>query len=1328
MKFKYDFIPQGSKIEIDEINKIFKTTYFSFPEKKNVEKKWPMHEVVVLDTGNKLQPGIIDHHQPNSEVENLCVTSLVVIDHEKYLSHLKNCSEVTIVTHFTPDLDALGAVYFTQKYLSGKKITEQDKVIADYILEVDSGKLSIDPENPVGIASIWLAITASEIYNPKLTDEQIINKGFELLDNVQNTLINIPSPWSNEFGPNIKGFEIEKTNIYTDSETYQIDFKERSKCYSIELYNNILGGEDEVDVIFTQDAKSFLWKYWVRGDKKNSFHKQGFILTCNHLVNKRRSIISVDPNTPYNLKGLGILIDRIEIDNLLNNLSIEQLEEGINLPEGSKPGKRDGFHRNDPWYDGRGFHKYTIIDAPRVGTNLSTEKIEQLILSTEVWKIYGNITDEKLKTITINELLSLPIPNNDKDEPLHEIQLPDEFNYQQIEPSYQHEILKCFEKARFKTKYTRLENVFYRKVAEQYLIKLTSTLNTLETENFTSLKEEICNLIYTYMDAKSIKFFLLNSINIPVTSFNKLINYINNITPHNELFYFLSSLQNKHPKPFYLFNNNPEQHEILDLLRQFNCNDDEMYDIPLYSYNKLKNYFDDILVNISFIDSSFKEKISNFIKTDFTSNFTENGNDRLEMTETHNEFLSLKISSNKLIFGDNLEKIRDARNHAINHLKGLTVKKIKQYSPEELIELNYNEISNFVKLIESEKNNQIKDYLNIIRYLQTISAIDLLQKRLVNFSCLLKLNESNTISTKPFLIELNELIYKLFYAQSIYIQSSNSEDADELFSSCIEKINIIRTLQDTNSDINVFEFNELLSQFILNIISEINMPLDSVEDSLKSATEQYNILCNPSGLLKMNGEVFPNYYSFSIREILIGFKRYYSEKIHFLREKILRLTELADSPEEIKSAQAFDELYINLINETIKFDWQEIKDKVDNGSGDTSIFYKKYFHWHSLNFKTENKANIAELNSKIRFSLGVKNQSLNNLVEKLPDVKHEISFPDLLQKITLGKDFKDIITHLPNKFIHLSFDYISKIYIDKFDIDTAQKGLYSYSTNYPWYYKLFTRTYFLRLISLLMIAMLLLAGIFDGSNYSVDETLKHAPIADKIKSLTGEHVFYFFNHLFSYFWIIILSLSFTLPIIALVIVIKNYYSKSKINSSSENESNNKLKFLDLINQVESKKSNLLYLSFIIPLLFVVLQMANAETIGMINNITGIRFISSLIIIIGLTISAVYGHVKDKNKHKSNSWILKRTEHMFWLYFFQAILISIFIIDIMLRLEINISDFSSSNDLFIFGISKFIRLEFGYFDFIIMPIFTILVSLLTLFFSFFIDKVLGNKNE
>jgi hypothetical protein len=139
-------------------------------------------------------------------------------------------------------------------------------------------------------------------------------------------------------------------------------------------------------------------------------------------------------------------------------------------------------------------------------------------------------------------------------------------------------------------------------------------------------------------------------------------------------------------------------------------------------------------------------------------------------------------------------------------------------------------------------------------------------------------------------------------------------------------------------------------------------------------------------------------------------------------------------------------------------------------------------------------------------------------------------------------------------------------------------------------------------------------------------------------------------------------------------------------------------------------------------------MANAETIGMINNITGIRFISSLIIIIGLTISAVYGHVKDKNKHKSNSWILKRTEHMFWLYFFQAILISIFIIDIMLRLEINISDFSSSNDLFIFGISKFIRLEFGYFDFIIMPIFTILVSLLTLFFSFFIDKVLGNKNE
>ena len=90
--------------------------------------------------------------------------------------------------------------------------------------------------------------------------------------------------------------------------------------------------------------------------------------------------------------------------------------------------------------------------------------------------------------------------------------------------------------------------------------------------------------------------------------------------------------------------------------------------------------------------------------------------------------------------------------------------------------------------------------------------------------------------------------------------------------------------------------------------------------------------------------------------------------------------------------------------------------------------------------------------------------------------------------------------------------------------------------------------------------------------------------------------------------------------------------------------------------------------------------------------------------------------------------MKRTEHMFWLHLLQAMLISIFIIDILLRLEINLDNFTTHDALFTMGISKFIRFEFGPFDFIVMPVFTVLVSLLTLFFSFFIDKVLGTNKD
>lgn len=367
-KFIFDFIPQGAQITVTD-------DHFEFLKRKNNTEvelvKWSRSNTIILDTGNYLIPGIIDHHQPDLSVAESCVASLVVQDAETYLSHLKNQEEIVIITHFVPDLDAIGAVYFTIKYLEGKVFTAFDHLLADYILEVDSGKLSIDPEYPVSIASIWLAVTNQK--NKSVDNQLIVSKGMDFFDKISELLLINSSPWSVNFLQNLTGFDDEINQINEDLESYKFDFEQKSTCYSIQLFNNLRGGKDVLDVIITSQPTSFLWKYWVRGDRKRSPNKQGFIVTCAHF--NKRSILSVDPNMPYNLKGLGLMIDHAEIQLLRTTETIEEIEHGPLDETGKRGGKRTGFHRNDPWYDGRGFHNFTIIDAPRAGTQLTEDDL-----------------------------------------------------------------------------------------------------------------------------------------------------------------------------------------------------------------------------------------------------------------------------------------------------------------------------------------------------------------------------------------------------------------------------------------------------------------------------------------------------------------------------------------------------------------------------------------------------------------------------------------------------------------------------------------------------------------------------------------------------------------------------------------------------------------------------------------------------------------------------------------------------------------------------------------------------------------------------------------
>ena len=133
-------------------------------------------------------------------------------------------------------------------------------------------------------------------------------------------------------------------------------------------------------------------------------------------------------------------------------------------------------------------------------------------------------------------------------------------------------------------------------------------------------------------------------------------------------------------------------------------------------------------------------------------------------------------------------------------------------------------------------------------------------------------------------------------------------------------------------------------------------------------------------------------------------------------------------------------------------------------------------------------------------------------------------------------------------------------------------------------------------------------------------------------------------------------------------------------------------------------------------------MAKPGTLSMISEFEGLRLLSSIVIIFMLTVYSIYIDVEQKNPKKPPSWITSRTKHMFWLYSLQALVLTVFVIDFLLRFQLSADNFSTPEELISVGISRYIVLEFKWFDIVLMPLFTIIISFLTLFFSFFVNRI------
>lgn len=352
--FRLEFVPHGTTLE-------------------------PERGKLALDVGNRICPGVIDHHQPGGEEE--CTASLIYRYPRLVLDHLQGATigEVTVVTHLAPDLDAVTATYFAHCLLAEGKLPRFAQKLASYVQDVDRGVCFRKPGELGTLYGIFIGI-CEQIKEERdrgvsaKEDEDILRVqwGFRLLDFVLSRLSEHMDLHQEGLFKGPHPFQKAQQIITPD---YKIYLEDLARCEKVQLRLPSRRGKEAhiVDGLLVKDPKSVLFRFWARGDNLHSPQGHGFtFLAVNY--QDRRFVISVDPHSHVYLKGLGEMLEREEVR--------KRSELGMEREGPPRP----GYDGPDPWYDGRNpLHSYTIVDTPRDGTVLTWEEIKTLIMNPERW-------------------------------------------------------------------------------------------------------------------------------------------------------------------------------------------------------------------------------------------------------------------------------------------------------------------------------------------------------------------------------------------------------------------------------------------------------------------------------------------------------------------------------------------------------------------------------------------------------------------------------------------------------------------------------------------------------------------------------------------------------------------------------------------------------------------------------------------------------------------------------------------------------------------------------------------------------------------------------
>ncbi|EED33605.1 hypothetical protein NOR53_2365 [gamma proteobacterium NOR5-3] len=317
---------------------------------------------IFLDVGSTKSAHVFDHHQTGSRDKS--TASLVLVESERLLDAIAQCSSVEVFTHYLPDLDSIVATWLARQILAGESPKNSFfEALAAYADRIDQGETYLSSPEFVSLYSL-LNLDLREVCRDHIDIDaeslKRLRSGHAVLDTLNDIGCTDFERVPAEVDPEL--WTATARALRDDFERYKSDLM-ASERFEAFLPCRKAPRRQPVHAVCVREPTARLFKAWARGDPTLG---PGPLLMVG--LSSTRVVFSVPPNAGVNLVGLGDKLQALEDE---TRAATGTLCSGDNRP---------GYSSPDPWYDGRGTeHNHTIVDSPRSGTLLKWDALKGVL-------------------------------------------------------------------------------------------------------------------------------------------------------------------------------------------------------------------------------------------------------------------------------------------------------------------------------------------------------------------------------------------------------------------------------------------------------------------------------------------------------------------------------------------------------------------------------------------------------------------------------------------------------------------------------------------------------------------------------------------------------------------------------------------------------------------------------------------------------------------------------------------------------------------------------------------------------------------------------------